>query len=152
LDSVTETARVLLTAVILSAVALGLSAVRLARAASGSPERLVAQFHLSQWAALVLAVQGAITLGLAVSSEGAPSALADALLGLLLILAATLMLRCEPTAALQVAAMALGLHAAVAFAHRPGWLAPDLAPAWFWFGQATYSLYTATLCSISSRK
>jgi uncharacterized membrane protein HdeD (DUF308 family) len=149
---VTETARVLLTAVILSAVGLGVSAARLARAASGSPERLVAQLHLSQWAALVLAVQGAITLGLAVSSESAPSALPDALLGLLPVLAAILVLRCEPLVALQVAAIALGLHAGFAFAHRPGWLEPDLAPAWFWFGQATYSLYTATLCSVSSRK
>lgn len=148
----TETARVLLTAVILSAVALGVAAVRLGRAASGSPERLVAQLHLSQWAALVLAVQGAITLGLAVSSETSPHALLDALLGLLPIIAATLVLRCEPTVALQVAAVALGLHAGVAFAHRPEFMAPDLAPAWFWFGQATYSLYTATLCSVSSRK
>lgn len=152
LDSVTETARVLLTAVILSAVALGLSAVRVARAASGSAERLVAQLHLSQWAALVLAIQGAITLGLAVSSEGTPPALPDALLGLWPIIAAALVLRCEPIVALQMAGLALGVHAGVAFAHQPGWLAPDLAPAWFWLGQATYSLYTATLCSVSNRK
>jgi len=149
---VTETARVLLTAVILSAVALGVFTWRLTRAASGSPERLVAQLHLSQWAALVLAVQGALSLGLAVSSESAPFAVSDALLGVLPILAAALVLRCEPVVALHVAAITLGLHAGLAFAHRPGLLAPDLAPAWFWLGQATYSLYTATLCSVSTRK
>lgn len=148
----TETARVLLTAVILSAVALSVFTWRLIRAATGSPERLVAQLHLSQWAALVLAVQGAITIGLAVSSEGASMAAFELALGLLPIAGALLVLRCEPVLALQVAALALGLHAGVAFAHRPGWLEPDLAPAWFWLGQAIYSLYIATLCSVSARK
>lgn len=148
----TETARVLLTAALVSALALTVSTWRLTRAASASPARLVAQLHLSQWAALVLAVQGAVVIGLAVSGETAPMARFDAALGLLPIAAAVLVLRCEPVLALQVAAVALGVHAAIAFVHRPGILEPDLAPAWFWLGQATYSLYIATLCSVSCKK
>ena len=70
----TETARVLLTSAILSAAALTVFTWRLTRTASGAPDRLVAQLHLSQWAALILTVQGAITMGLAISSEGAPGA------------------------------------------------------------------------------
>lgn len=148
----TETARVLLTAVILSAVALTAFTWRLTRAATGSAERLVTQLHLSQWAALVLAVQGAIAVGLAIGNEAAPRASLELAIGLLPIAAAALVLRCEPVQALQVAAVSLGLYAAVAFAHRPGWLTTELAPAWFWVGQATYSLYIATLCSLSFRK
>ncbi len=148
----TETARVLLTAVILSAAALSVFAWRVTRTASGAPDRLVAQLHLSQWAALVLAVQGAITMGLAISSEGAPGASLELAMGLVPVIAAILVLRCEPVLALQLAGFALGLHAAMAFAHRPGWLTPDLAPAWFWMGQLTYDIYIATLCSVSSRK
>jgi len=149
---VTETARVLLTSAILSAAALTVFTWRLTRTASGAPDRLVAQLHLSQWAALILTVQGAITMGLAISSEGAPGASLELAMGLVPVIAAILVLRCEPPQALQLAAIALGLHAAMVFAHRPGWLSPDLAPAWFWMGQLIYDLYVATLCSVSSRK
>jgi len=149
---VTETARVLLTFVILSGVGLSVFTWRLARTTSGAPDRLVAQLHLSQWAALVLAVQGAIGMGLAVSSEGSPAASLELALGLLPIVAAALVLRSEPVHALQLAALALGIHAVFAFAHRPGWLEPDLAPTWFWLGQMTYDIYIATLCSVGSRK
>lgn len=148
----TETARVLLTAVILSAAALTGLTWRLTRTAAGAPDRLVAQLHLSQWAALILAVQGAISMGLAISSEGAPGASLEMAIGLVPVIAAILVLRCEPVQALQLASFAFGLHAAMAFAHRPGWLAPDLAPAWLWLGQMTYDFYIATLCSVSSRK
>lgn len=147
----TETARVLLTAVVLSAVALGVLTRRLSSAALRSPERLVAQLHLSQWASLVLAIQGALTIGLAIGGEHAPGAALELAMGLLPVAAAGVVLRREPVLALRVAAVALGLHAALAFAHRPGWIAPDLAPDWFWLGQATYSLYVATLCSIGAR-
>jgi uncharacterized membrane protein HdeD (DUF308 family) len=149
---VTETARILLTVVVLTGVGLSVFAWRVSRTMSGAPDRLVAQLHLSHWAAMVLAVQGAIGIGLAISSESAPSAALELALGLLPIAAAMLVLRSEPVQALQLAALALGIHAALAFAHRPGWLEPDLAPAWFWLGQMTYDLYIATLCSVSSRK
>lgn len=148
----TETARLLLTAVTLTAVGLTLLTTRLHRSASGSPDRLVAQLHLSRWAALVLAVQGALTIGLAVAGEASPVASLEAALGLLPIAAGGVVLYCAPVPALQTAAVALGLHAALAFCHRPGLLPPDLAPFWFWLGQAMYSLYTATLCSLGSRK
>lgn len=148
----TETARVLLTAVVLSGVGLTVLTWRLTRTTSGAPDRLVAQLHLSHWAALVLAIQGAIGMGLAISSESAPAAALELALGLVPIVAAILVLRSEPVQALQLAALALGIHAVLAFAHRPGWLEPDLAPAWFWLGQLTYDLYIATLCSVSSRK
>lgn len=148
----TETARALLTLVILSGVALSVFAWRLTRTSPGAPDRLVAQLQFSHWAALVLAIQGAIGMGLAVSSEGAPAAALELALGLLPIVAAVLVLRSEPQQALQLAALALGIHAVLAFAHRPGWLEPDLAPTWFWLGQMTYDLYIATLCSVSSRK
>lgn len=148
----TETARVLLTFVVLSGVGLSVFAGRLTRTSPGAPDRLVAQLHLSQWAALALALQGAMGMGLAISSESAPSAALELALGLLPIVAAGLILRSEPVQALQLAALALGIHAVLAFAHRPGWLEPDLAPAWFWLGQMTCDLYVATLCSMCSRK
>lgn len=146
----TETARVLLTAVILTAVALGVFAARLARTAPG-PSRLVGQLHLSQWAALVLVVQGALSVGLAVAAEGAPHAAFELTAGLVPMAAAAFILRCEPQLALHLAAAALGLHAAVAFGHRPGWWNSALAPEWFWLGQALYDLYVATLCSLCAR-
>lgn len=152
MNSVTDTARVLLTAAIVSAVALLTVTWRLTRTAPGSPARLVAQLHLAQWAAIVLVVQGALTLGAAITADAGPHVLRDAVASVLPIIAGLLVLRSEPVTALQMAAVSLGLHAAFAFAHRDGGLAPDLAPGWFWFGQMSFSLYVATLCSVSCRR
>ncbi len=144
----TETARVLLTAAVLSTVMLAVVARRLLQTAPRSPSRLVAQLHLSQWAALVLAVQGALTLGLAVAGEGGAGSAREAITGIVPIAVAVLVLRQEPRTALWLAAVTLGLHATLMFAHRPGWWSPELAPAWLWAGRAIYDLCVAVLCTM----
>lgn len=148
----TETARVLLTATVFSAVALAVAAWRLQRDATSPPARLAAQLHFSQWAALVLTVQGATAIGLALSSELLSAAWLEAAIGLVPIGAAVLVLRSEPRPALLLAAVALGLHAVTAFAHRPGWLSHEIAPDWFWLGAALYDLYVGLLCSWCARE
>lgn len=146
----TDAARVLLTAVVLSVVALTATTIRLLRSPIGTPARLVGQLHLSQWAALVLAAQGAISIGLAVASQGMAGAAFELAGGVVFVCIAAAVLRSEPPVALALAAFALGVHAAVAFAHRPGWWYADLAPFWFWTGQAVYDVYVATLCLLGA--
>ncbi len=148
----TETARVLLTAAILSAVVLGAFVWRLTRAEVPAHARLVGQLHLSQWAAVVLAVSGAAYIGLAVGGETAVGAPLELAVGLVAIAAGLLVLRCELRQALLVAAVALWLHAGIDLSHRPGWLAADLAPAWFRWGAATYDVYIGVLCWLARRK
>lgn len=148
----TETARVLVTATVFSAFALTVAAWRLQRDATSAPARLAAQLHFSQWAALVLAVQGALGLGLALSSELLPAASLEAAVGLVPIAAAVLVLRSEPRPALLLASVALGLHALTAFAHRPGWLSHEVASDGFWLGAALYDLYVGALCSWCARE
>lgn len=141
----------LLTAVVVAVVALGVLARRTLREPASSPTRLVAQLHLSQWAALFLAIQGAINIGLAVGGQFQPGAALELGAGLLWISLAGATLRAPLPQGLHLLAVALGLHGALAFAHRPGWIASDLAPDWFWLGQAILDLYVATLCSLCAR-
>lgn len=148
----TEAARVLLTAVVLASVALAVALRRILGAPAESPERLVAQLHLSQWAAVFLAAQGAVSIGLAVTGQHLPGAALEAGAAILWIVAALVALRAPLPQGLHLLALAIGLHALFAFGHRPGWLQPDLAPAWFWPCQTIVDVYVATICSAAARR
>jgi hypothetical protein len=124
---------------------------RALRAPAGSPERLVAQLHLSQWTAVFLAVQGAISLGLAINGQHLPGAALEAGAAMAWIAVALAAMRAPLPQSLHLLALAIGLHALFAFGHRPGWLQPDLAPAWFWAGQTMLDVYVATICSLCAR-
>lgn len=142
----TDTARALLTAALLSGSALAALAVRVRRIDPESPQRLIGELHLSQWVAVLLAATGAMPLGLAVA--GGPILLGafDVTIGVAFIGLAGVMLQRHPRQALLLATSAFVLHALVDIAHRPGLLSPDLAPRWFTVACAVYDIYIAAVC------
>jgi hypothetical protein len=110
-----------------------------------SPDRLVAELRLAQFAALLLAITAGAYIGFAVKHEsqlgvGFDIALA---LGFLIVAAATLVR--DPYQALTILALAFAAHAVVDIAHQPGGL-PDVAPRWYLTGSAIYDVYIGTLC------
>lgn len=120
-----------------------LLALRVFRFASQSPNRLVAELRLAQFAALVLAATTGAFVGLAAAH---PAGGPDVWLSLIfLTVAATATLR-DPREALTLLAIAFAAHAAVDVLHRPGWLPEDLAPRQFLFMVALHHALAGVLC------
>jgi hypothetical protein len=143
---VSETSRVLLTAVILAASTFIAFAWRVARIEADQPERLVGELRLSQWAALLLAAVGAAGLGLAAARSLVPLGTIDVTLGVAAIaLGAFVMLR-EPRSGLLLAGTGLLLHALTDLAHRPGLLSPEVMPRWYVVGCAAWNVVLAGTC------
>ena len=142
----TETARVLLTAGILSAVALTTFVWRVIRPGRAAHEYLIDQLRLSQVAAVLLAGIGAVGIGVAVAAAGTQAASLEAAAGLTAVLASLIVLRSEPPAALLMVAVMFLLHAAFDWAHRPGLLSAQFVPHWWSVGCAIYDVYLAALC------
>ena len=141
-----DTARVLLTAALLAASTTGFFTWRLSRLDPSGPERLIGSLRLAQWAALLLAATGAVSIGLAVSNELLPSGTIEVTLGVAFVLFGAFVLSREPREALLFAAAGFLAHVLVDIAHRPGLLEPDLAPRWYVVGCAVFDVYIATLC------
>ena len=146
-----DTARVLLTAALLSSAALGAYLWTLARLDSAGPERLIGQLRLAQWAALALAAKGAVSIGLAIANETAPLGTVEITIGVAFIVIAGLVLQREPREALWLVAGGFVLHALADIAHRPGGLTP-IAPHWYAVGSAVCDLYFAAVCYWAARK
>jgi hypothetical protein len=144
-ESVSDTARALLTFALLSSTALGVYVRKLSRLDSGGPDRLVGQLRLAQWAALVLAAMGSVPIGSTIAHEAAPLGTLEVTLGLAFIVAAAVVLLREPREALLLAAGAFVLCALVTLAHRPSGL-PPIAPGWYTAGSAIYALFFAAVC------
>jgi len=148
---VTETARVLLTVGILSAVALAAFAWRLTRAGRPPHEYLIDQLKLSQWAALLLAGVGASSIGMAVAAAAAPGAVVEATAGVLAMAASVALLRLEPRDALLGAGLLFLLHAFFTWAHRPAMLSAEFVPQWWTLGLTLYDVHIAALCLLGRR-
>ena len=149
MEVVTETARVLLTAGILSAVALTTFVWRLIRPGRAAHEYLIDQLRLSQVAALLLAATGAVGIGAAVGAAGAQNASLEAAIGLVAVLASLLVMRSEPPTALVAVALFFLFHALFDWAHRPGLLSAQFVPHWWSMGCAIYDVYVAALCFVA---
>lgn len=121
-------------------------ALRTAAVPTTSPDRLVAELRLAQFAALLLALIAGTSVGLAVAHEATIGAGLDVALAVgFLVVAATTLVR-DPRHALTILALAFAAHALVDVAHRPGLLADGFAPRWFLAGSAVYDLYLGALC------
>jgi hypothetical protein len=142
---VSDTARALLTAAILSATALAVYVWKLTRPDVDGAERLIGQLRLAQWSALALATTGAVSVGLAVANSTAPFGAMELTVGIAFVIAAAFVLGREPREALLVCTGSFLLHTLVDVAHRPG-LMPPMAPTWFLAGCAIYNAFFAAIC------
>jgi hypothetical protein len=149
----TDTARVLLTAAVLSGGAMVILAWQLTRTEAQSPARLIGQLRLAQCAAMLLAATGAVPMGLAIAASPDVSlAHLDVALGVVFVVVAGLVLLRDPRQGLLVAAIAFVAHALADLAHRPGWLPPSLAPRWFFVSCAVYDVLLAAVCYWGRRR
>jgi hypothetical protein len=136
----------MLAAAILSAAAISTFAWRVLRVDPSHPDRLVGELRLAQWAAVLLAGIAAMSIGLAIAAGPVGTANADAALGVIFVGLAGIILQRDPREALLFVALAFSGHALLDIAHRPGWLAPEVAPRWFTIGCAVYNVYLAAVC------
>jgi hypothetical protein len=149
---VTDTARVLLTAAVLSFAAAAVFTVRIRRLEPTDPARVIGELRLAQWSAVLLAALGGAPIGLAAAEPSPALAHLDATLGIAIVVVAGVLLHREPPQALRLASAAFIGHALVQLLHRPGWLPPDLAPLWYTAGSAAYDLCMAAVCFWAPRR
>ena len=121
-------------------------AFRTASVPTTSPDRLVAELRLSQFAALLLVMVAGAYIGFAVAHESHPRVGLDIALTVgFLVVAATTLVH-DPRHALTVLALTFVAHALFDLAHRPGGLAVGIAPNWYLIGCAVYDVYIGALC------
>ena len=123
----TDTARVLVTAAVLSGGAMVWIAWRVRAADSSDPARLIGQLRLAQLGALLLAAIGAMSIGLAQNASDHPLVHLDAAIGVAFVGIAWIVVHRDPREGLLLAVGAFVLHALIDLAHRPGWLSPEIA-------------------------
>lgn len=149
---VTDTARVLLTAGVLSGIALASFAWRVTRLDPDGADRLIAELRLMQWAGVLLAGVSGIPVGLALGVGAEPLAHLDITIGVIFIGFAGLVLQRDPREGLLFAIAGFFAHALLDIAHRPGWLSPDVAPWWYTVGCAVYNVFLAGVCYWARRR
>ncbi len=111
-----------------------------------SPDRLVSELRLAQFAALLLSMTAGVYIGFAVNHEAQIGVGFDIsfAVGFLVVAASTLIK--DPRQALTILALAFAAHAVLDVAHRPGLLPEGVAPRWYFLGCAVYDVYIGALC------
>jgi hypothetical protein len=136
---------ILVAAVAIAAVATWQS-LRTAAIPATSPERLVAELRLAQFAALLLTLTAGAYIGLAAVREHQPGVGLDIALAIgFLVVAGNTLLR-DPRQALTMVALAFAAHAVLDVLHRPGILPDSLAPRWYAVGCAVFDVYIGAVC------
>jgi hypothetical protein len=143
---VTETARALLSTVVLAGSGLAFFAWRLARLEVSEPDRLIGELRFSQWMALVLSVTGGAWLGVAAINSPTGYGALEVTVAVTTILFAGWTLQREPRQSLMLLCGAFLFHALIDVSHRPGWLPQGIAPRWFTVGTAAFDVFMAALC------
>ena len=131
---------------------MGTLAVQLRRLDANSAPRVVGELRLATAAALLLAITGAIYIGLALAARTIPASSLDVTLSVLFLAASGFALTRDPRESLFITASAFALHALFDIAHRPGWLTAALVPRWYVVGCAVFNLYTAAVCFWARRR
>jgi hypothetical protein len=119
--------------------------VRTAAIPVSSPERLVAELRLAQFAALLLALTAGAYIGFAAAHENQQGAGIDIALALGFFVAAATTLVRDPRQALTIVALAFAAHALVDIAHQPGLLPDGVAPRWYAVGCAIFDVYIGAI-------
>jgi hypothetical protein len=147
-----DTARLLLTAAVLSVSAFAAFAWRVTRADPSQPERLIGELRLAQWAAVLLAAAGSAAIGFATARASVPLGTIDVTVAVSYVLLSGLVLQREPRSGLLLAAVGFLAHALIDLAHRPGWLSAELMPRWYIAGCAAWDLALSAVCFWARRR
>lgn len=147
-----DSARILITAAVLSASAIAVFAWRLTRTDPSQPERLVGELRLTQFGAVILAVTAGAWIGLGTAHPSELMAGLDVSFGIAYALLAVIALHLELRQSLLLLAAAFVLHALIDIGHRPGLLSTTLAPRWFIVGCAAYNVFMGAICYWARRR
>jgi len=132
-----------------SGLALGFAwhAIRTSMIPTSSPDRLVSELRLGQFAALLLTMSAGVYIGFAVAHDTVQGVGFEVAFAIgFLIIAGSTMVR-DPRHALTILAFAFAAHAVLDVAHRPGGFLPDgIAPRWYLIGCASYDVLIGALC------
>ena len=142
----TEALRTLVFGTGVLGLALAWLAVGAARLDVASPNRLVAELRLAQFAALLLTLAAGTYVGLAVAHPDIAGAGLDIALAIGFLVIGALATTWEPRQALTALAFAWGAHGLVDLAHIADVLPADIAPAWYPTACAIYDVGIAGLC------
>jgi hypothetical protein len=143
---ISEAARALLLVGLALIAGFGWMVLRTLRLPTSSPDRLVAELRMAQFAAVMLALMAGASLGLTAANDGRPEVAVEAAVALAFFAIATIAPLRDPREALTVLALAFCAHALVDISHRPGLLPDQLAPRWFVVGCAIHNLCAGVLC------
>ena len=142
----TEAFRASVLAATVLGAALAWLSIGAARTDASSPERLVAELRVAQFAALLLVLVAGAYVGFAIAHETRLGTGLDISLTVGFFVVAAIATNRDPRAALTVLALAFGAHALLDVLHRGGVLAEGIAPAWYVTGCAIYDVLIAGLC------
>jgi hypothetical protein len=142
----TETVRAIVLGFLAVGSVLAFFSFRAAATPSSSPERLIAEFRVVRFAALLLALTAGAYVGLAAARDQVAAGALDVTLSIGFLAVASVAVTRDPRQALMMLAGAFAAHALLDIAHRPGLLSPDLAPRWFLISCAVYDMTAGALC------
>jgi hypothetical protein len=142
----TEGLRTMAVAALAVAAAFTWQSIRTASIAVSSPERLIWELRLSQFAAVLLTLGAGAYIGFAVAHEARLGSGLEIALALVFLGTSGVALVREPRQALTILALAFAAHALLDVAHRPGLLPEGMAPRWYAIGCAVFDLYIGALC------
>ena len=142
----TEAIRALAFGSVALALALGRLAVSAVRLDVASPDRLVAELRLAQFAALALVLSSGVYVGLAVAHDATAGTGLDIALAIGFFVVAAIATTCEPTRALTILAVAWGGHGLVGLVHVADILPTAIVPPWYPTAGAIYDVCVAGIC------
>ncbi len=148
----TDAARTLLVACVLSAIAAITFVMRLRRHDPNAPARLIGELQAANAAALLLAATGASAMGFAIINGAAATAALEMALALGFVGLGGAMFFREPRTALWIGAIGFLAHALIDLAHRPGGLSVEIFPRWYLIGCALYDGCLAGLCFVARQR
>ena len=141
-----EAVRTLFVAAMALGAGFAIQSLKTAAVPISSPERLVAELRLAQFAALLITLAAGAYIGFAAGNETRTGVGLDIAFAVGFFVLAAYTLTCDPRQALTLLALAFAAHAVVDIAHRPGALPEGIAPRWYTVGCASYDLLIGALC------
>jgi hypothetical protein len=137
-------------ALLVACTAMALTLIRLSvmamKADPASPQRLIAELRVAQFAALLLVLTAGVYIGFALAHASTTGSGLDVALGFGFLVLASVALTQPPGRALTLLAVAFAGHAVVDLLHGAQILPADALPNWYATACAIYDVAIAAVC------
>ena len=142
----TDGARALFVACAVLTLALVRLAVIAVKMDPGSPNRLISELRLAQFAALLLVLAAGVYIGSALVHESTAGSGLDVALAIGFLVIASVAMTQDPRLALTLLAIGFTAHAGVGLLHTAHALPADRLPDWYGTACAMYDIIVAGVC------